>query len=125
MRAEKASDPFREAYARELSRVTPRGPSPAELERALEPARLRSPSTRVARSRREPAAALLPAWLGAAAALAVAAASVASPAADEASLSSLIARSWPADAEARIATFAASAGEAFNAGPSNAPRSIP
>ncbi len=114
MRTERASDPFREAYARELSLVAPRAASPSELARALEP-----------EPRRAPATGLLPAWLGAAAALAVAAASVASPAADEASLSSLIARSWPADAEARIATFAASAGEAFNAGPSNAPRSIP
>jgi len=114
MRAEKNRAPFREAYARELSGVASRGPSPAELALALAPARLRTP-----------AAGLLPAWLGAAAALAVALASVASPAADEASLSSLIARSWPADAEARVATFAASAGEAFRGEPAGSPRSIP
>ncbi|MBN1241657.1 MAG: hypothetical protein JXA15_02995 [Spirochaetales bacterium] len=114
MRTEKVSDPFREAYARELSRVKPREPGIAEYARALEPER-----------RRLPVAGLVPAWLGAAAALAVAISSLATPAMGRASLSSVIARSWPADAGNRIATFAASAGGAFNAGPSRAPRSSP
>lgn len=118
MSAEQAHDAFREAYGRELSRVAPRDPSPSELGRALEPA----PRTG---ARPAPVTGLLPAWLGAAAALAVVLASVASPGAAEASLSSVIARSWPADAEARIATFAASVGGAFDAGSSLTPRSLP